>query len=171
MILAIRQDNQNPGIPVYAYITDQNNQLVYLFAYLNNGYNFVYDFVLNGSAVPASASMFVYRRNQPTQYYFYRRPQNQYSCQGGNEKECTQMKQILDEYAELFYQRHQLKKPSWGGFAFRLPKEYIKDAAIWENFLLTNYPPKRFQLPIIQNEISILWEKAILQTPGLKKPL
>lgn len=166
--LALRANNGLTNLPGQVYITDEKGKLVYLLAYLHNGYNFVYNFFLNGSDNSTQGFIFVYDREHPDQYYSYTNPQKAYACHA-EEQKCRKMEDILNTYTNLFIQKLGLRKPIWGGFSVKMPQTYIKEASAWEKKLLQFYPQVDLGR-IIRKDISVHLKSAAEKQMALKKP-
>ena len=163
--LAIRRDKNNTEVPVYAYLTDRDGSLIYLFAYLNNGYNFIYNFVLNGQKQSTEGYIFIYNRQQPDQYFIFKDYAKSEECHG-TDQNCAVMQNIFLDYSILFLRRHGLKMPVWGGLAAQDIKKHISNAAAWEKFLLTDYPPYFYRAPLVNKDVSYK-----MQRPALKSDI
>lgn len=139
--LQIEVKTDGRKIPGYVKIKDSKGRLVYLLAYLKEGYNLVYDAYLSGDVLPsAEASLFIYERNNKSNYYVYRNPPwPEIQCKA-SEQECKKMSNILENYAHDL-SKEGLKYPPFGGFYNGNHKNNIDNASSWENFLLKNYPP------------------------------
>lgn len=165
---AFRYEHAISAMPGQVYVMDEKGHLVYLLAYLHNGYNFVYNFFLNGSSNSTQGFIVVYDRKHPDQYYSYVRPKRDYACHA-NAKKCAEMEDILNTYTERFIQEFALRKPLWGGFYLKTPQTYIKEASSWENLLLKFYPQLDLANFILRKNISIYLRSAA-QDKDLKKP-
>ena len=135
-----------PHLPGYVYIEDTNGTPAYLFAYLENGYNLVYDFHINTTpkiwqaeqgrlVAKSTGSMFIYNRQHPHEYAFLGGPCQ--SALSGCPQMYAQMQRQLLYFSALysFLPPMNIAQPS-------LPiNNYLKNAKQWEEFLLSHYPP------------------------------
>lgn len=140
--LKIYVNIDDKDIPGYIKVLDSNNSVVYLFAYLSEGYNLVYDSHLSGKKVPSSyATLFIYERKNPDNFYAYRNPpMPERQCQSPRQ-ECSKMKTLLEKYSDYFINQGGMKYPYLGGFSNKNRILNQNDAMSWEKFLLNNYTP------------------------------
>lgn len=156
---AFRYEHAISAMPGQVYITDEKGNLLYLLAYLHNGYNFVYNFFLNGSSTSTQGFIVVYDRKHPEKYFSFTNPKQDYACHADKE-DCAKMEDILNTYTEHFIKEFALRKPFWGGFYLKTAQTYIKEASSWENLLLKFYPQLDFAGSILQKNISIYLRSA-----------
>ncbi len=124
------------GIPAYAAIINEKNMVIYLFAYLNNGYNMVYDFDLNGQSTSRNfnGTLFLYNRKDNSKVYAYRAPNKE-----TEESKNNPLRVMLYKYYELLIKSHTIPLPNLGGTPLNI-KEQIQDANTWQDWLRQNYP-------------------------------
>lgn len=164
---AFRYEHAISAMPGQVYVTDEKGKVVYLLAYLHNGYNFVYNFFLNGSSDSTQGFIVVYDRKHPDQYYYYVRPKRDYACHADKEK-CAEMESLLNTYTERFIQELALRKPIWGGFYLKTPQTYIKEASLWQNLLIEFYPQLDFANSILRKDITA-YLRSLTQNKGIKR--
>ncbi len=125
------------GIPAYIAITNEKNVLIYLLAYLKEGYNIVYDFNLNGGneTINLNGSMFIYNRQDNSQIYAYVAPDREKEADRNNP-----LRKVLESYYSRLAKSHTIPLPHWGGLGMKFPAEHIKEAQAWEKTLL-DYTP------------------------------
>lgn len=153
--LYIQVKTNGRDIPVSLKIKDQNGRLIYLFAYLKEGYNLVYDAYLSGDLIPSSAAtLFIYDRENKKDYYVYRDPPwPEIQC-FASESKCAEMSDLLGKYAYTL-KEDGLKYPVFGGFSNGSPEKNIANASSWENFLLGNYPPITLTLDKVKLDLKL----------------
>ena len=142
---------QSKRAPQEVRIYDSHNNTIFLFARLQDEYNFVWDAPLGrgetvlinagkGFESRISASVYIYNRNNPKEYYILSRPNRETkACSVKEDEVCQKMKTRTMEELNFYMEKYQMLLPA-GGWAFGIPKENIKIAEKWENFLLDNYP-------------------------------
>lgn len=137
LVLQISTDGKIPG---YIKITNEYNTAVYIMAYLEEGYNFVYDAYLEG-AQRVYPTMFVYNRKDQSKHYVYG-PQEKRgpSCEG-EPQECKKMAELLNKTLSLVRGNSDMRLPYFGGFGPYSAKQHIQNAQSWENYLLKNFTP------------------------------
>ena len=152
--LYIQVKTDGKDIPAYIKIKDGKDQLLYLFAYLKEGYNLVYDSYLSGKFIPSySATLFIYDRKNKSNYYVYGEDSwKGKHCQAPKRK-CEKMSSLLAKYAGELSCKEGLIYPYFGGFPDGSPKKNIADASSWENFLLRNYPPQTVFLEEVKQDL------------------
>ena len=149
------------SIPGYVYLTDEKQRPIYLFAYLENGYNLAYNIYLDGRYLGSEflGDLFVYKRESPSFYY----------VQGGkcnaSKEECQKMKEILEKNFQYFSQKYPLKKslPNWSVMS---AKDNITTAQKWEKLLLENFPPAF----VVREKIESKFKLIPIFHPPLKRP-
>lgn len=137
LVLQVSTDGKVPG---YIKITDEYNTAIYVMAYLEEGYNFVYDAYIEGRQKFYPA-MFVYNREDPSKNYVYG-PKEKYGprCQG-DAQECEKMENLLNQTLPLVRGDCKMVLPYFGGSGKYSQKQHIENAKSWENYLLKNFPP------------------------------
>lgn len=135
--LQVSTDGKVPG---YIKITDKDNTVIYIMAYLEEGYNFVYDAYLEGkhNYYPA---MFIYNRENPSKTYVYGPKEKRGPSCEGEPKECEKMAELLNKTLPLVRGDSRMTLPHFGGFGPYSAKQHIQNAQSWENYLLKNFPP------------------------------
>ena len=125
------------GIPAYLAITNENNLLIYMLAYLDNGYNIVYDFRLSGERAVRNfhGVLFIYNRENPSKSYVYIDPR--YDTE---ETKNNPLRQMLDKYYNRLVKSHNIPLPAWGDFGAKSKKDYLAEAKAWEEYLLNQVP-------------------------------
>ena len=137
LALQVSTDGKVPG---YIKITDKNNTVIYIMAYLEEGYNFVYDAYLEGkhNYYPA---MFIYNRENPSKTYVYGPKEKRGPSCEGEPQECEKMAELLNKTLPLVRGDSEMVLPHFGGFGAYSAKQHIQYAKSWENYLLKNFPP------------------------------
>lgn len=137
LVLQVSTDGKVPG---YIKITDKDNTVIYIMAYLEEGYNFVYDAYLEGkhNYYPA---MFIYNRGNPSKTYVYGPKEKRGPSCEGEPQECEKMAEILNKTLSLVRGDSEMVLPYFGGFGQYSAKQHIQNAQSWENYLLKNFPP------------------------------
>ena len=137
LALQVSTDGKVPG---YIKITDKNNTVIYIMAYLEEGYNFVYDAYLEGkhNYYPA---MFIYNRENPSRTYVYGPKEKRGPSCEGEAQECEKMAELLNKTLPLVRGDSEMVLPYFGGFGAYSAKQHIQNAKSWENYLLKNFPP------------------------------
>ena len=137
LALQVSTDGKVPG---YIKITDKNNTVIYIMAYLEEGYNFVYDAYLEGkhNYYPA---MFIYNRENPSKTYVYGPKEKRGPSCEGEPQECEKMAELLNKTLPLVRGDSEMVLPYFGGFGAYSAKQHIQNAKSWENYLLKNFPP------------------------------
>ena len=137
LALQVSTDGKVPG---YIKITDKNNTVIYIMAYLEEGYNFVYDAYLEGkhNYYPA---MFIYNRENPSKTYVYGPKEKRGPSCEGEPQECEKMAELLNKTLPLVRGNSEMVLPYFGGFGAYSAKQHIQNAKSWENYLLKNFPP------------------------------
>ncbi len=157
-------------IPGYIKVLDSDNNVVYLFAYLKEGYNLVYDSHLSGKNVPSSyATLFVYERNSPDNFYAYRNPPNPKKQCYSPQIKCVEMKILLEKYSDHFIGQGGMKYPRLGGFSNKNRLQNQRDAMSWEKFLLKNYTPLSVSEEKLKRILSDHWEE-LKENPKIRYP-
>ena len=152
-------------VPAFAYILDDKNQVVFLFAHLSEDYNFVYDYPFNSKYAigeiysnkrkssnmlvldydaayltkqhnQGNSEVFVYDRNI-TEHYYLLDTENSL-CKDFPEK-CYLMNRISSKYFYLFKQYLPLRNPS--GKAERLFPYAAKYTLGWDKYLMDKFQP------------------------------
>lgn len=137
LVLQVSTDGKVPG---YIKITDEYNTAIYVMAYLEEGYNFVYDAYIEGRQKSYPA-MFVYNREDPSKNYVYGpKEKDGPRCQG-DAQECEKMENLLNQTLPLVRGDCKMVLPYFGGFGKYSQKQHIENAKNWENYLLKNFPP------------------------------
>lgn len=135
--LNIKVNLEDKTVPAVVISADENNKILYLYAYLNKNYVFVFD--------RFERAAFVYDR------------QNLYdiftagSCQPKTPPDkCAEMKKLRDDMTAYF----NIKKEDagWGGIGFA--HKYIENASLWELWLKTNFKNSRPIIDEMKKEIS-----------------
>lgn len=137
LALQVSTDGKVPG---YIKIMDKNNTVIYIMAYLEEGYNFVYDAYLEGkhNYYPA---MFIYNRENPSKTYVYGPKEKRGPSCEGEPQECEKMAELLNKTLPLVRGDSEMVLPYFGGFGAYSAKQHIQNAKSWENYLLKNFPP------------------------------
>ncbi len=142
---------QSKKAPQEVRLYDSKDNTVFLFARLEDEYNFVWDeplgrggtVIINtgkGFESRRSASVYIYNRNNPKEYYILSRPHREAeACSVKDEEVCQKMKTRTMEELDFYTEKYHMLPPA-GGWVFGVPKDNIKIAQKWENFLLDNYP-------------------------------
>ena len=168
--------------PVFSYILDDNNNVVFLFAHLQGNLNFVYDYPFSSqykigdlydknnfkisnsfessyidhvnNTSKGNDEVFVYDRNVPEHYYLLN-AQNSL-CKDLPEK-CAEMRSVSIKYFNLFKEYLPLLSPS--GRAERFFPYAAKHTLSWDKYLVNKFQP-----------LSVLGvKKGILNTTGKLK--
>ena len=131
-------------VPAFAYILDDNNKLVFLFAHLKGKYNFVYDYPFNEHTLDnlengRDSEVFVYDRNNPQDYYLYKTDKN--LCDK-TDKKCREMKVLAGEYFKLFRQYFELQEPD--GQEKRYFPATVKYTLSWDKYITDKFRPLGF---------------------------
>lgn len=137
LALQVSTDGKVPG---YIKIMDKNNTVIYIMAYLEEGYNFVYDAYLEGkhNYYPA---MFIYNRENPSRTYVYGPKEKRGPSCEGEPQECEKMAELLNKTLPLVRGDSEMVLPYFGGFGAYSAKQHIQNAKSWEIYLLKNFPP------------------------------
>lgn len=133
----------SPKVPAYVYMQDETDSdkkpIVYLFAYLDNGYNIAHQFRLPQYDTHGPAGdFFIYKRANPNVYCAWGSPPSA-SCTG-TVKETEEMQNLLRIYHPYFKEKINLPD-SQTGWSEMFPRPAIEVAQQWEKVLLENYTP------------------------------
>ena len=137
LVLQVSTDGKIPG---YIKITNEYNTAVYIMAYLEEGYNFVYDAYLEGTQ-RVYPTMFVYNRKDQSKHYVYGPKEKRGPSCEGEPQECEKMAELLNKTLSLVRDNSDMRLPYFGGFGPYSAKQHFQNAQSWENYLLKNFPP------------------------------
>lgn len=137
--------------PLQAHITDSKGRTVFFFSRLDNEFNFVWDAPLGrggtvmvntkeGFQARSEASVYIYNRDNPNEYYIFQREHRQNeACSAKDPQCCQQMQEIAEKTLHAYQEKYNLLLPS-GGWVLEYAQDNIKMAQKWEEFLQTNVP-------------------------------
>ena len=133
----------SPKVPAYVYMQDETDSdkkpIVYLFAYLDNGYNIAHQFRLPQYDTHGPAGdFFIYKQANPNVYCAWGSTPSA-SCTG-TLKETEEMQNLLRIYHPYFKEKINLPD-SQTGWSEMFPRPAIEVAQQWEKVLLENYTP------------------------------
>lgn len=125
--------------PRYGYAVNEKGHILYLFAFLSNGYNFVYDGDFEDDHFGYAAAV-VYPRNNPQVFLAANGPRefNRF-CQG-TPAQCRALKKQQKEALAFFAKRYELPLKSTKDLQEVSYKEALRNAVRWEIFIRTRYP-------------------------------
>ena len=128
--LNIKVNLEDTTAPAIVISADENNKILYLYAYLNKNYVFVFD--------RFERAAFVYDRK--TLYDIFTAG----SCRQKTPPEkCAEMKKMRDDMMDA----------GWGGIGYA--HKYIENASAWELWLKTNFKNSRPVIDEMKEELSL----------------
>lgn len=130
--LVLQIAERKHGIPAYVALTDSNNVLLMLFAYLDNGYNIFFSFFVIDTDYRTNpgGKFFIYNRQDPEKQFYSYVPERQ---ETENDKN-SPMRNILNDYYKRLSKSHNIILPRKQEYAY-----VYRDYAIeWEKWLLEN---------------------------------
>lgn len=125
--------------PRYGYAVNEKGHVLYLFAFLASGYNFIYDGDFEDAHTGYTAAV-VYPRNNPQVFLAANGPRefNRF-CQG-TPAQCRALKKQQKEALAFFAKRYELPLKSIQDMQEVRYKEALRNAVRWEIFIRTRYP-------------------------------
>lgn len=125
--------------PRYGYAVNEKGHVLYLFAFLASGYNFIYDGDFEDAHSGYTAAL-VYPRNNPQVFLAANGPRefNRF-CQG-TPAQCRALKKQQKEALAFFAKRYELPLKSVQNMQKVRYKEALRHAVRWEIFIRTRYP-------------------------------
>ncbi|MBR3899905.1 MAG: hypothetical protein IKJ44_06515 [Elusimicrobiaceae bacterium] len=153
-------------IPGYLFLFDENKRPIYLFAYLKNDYNVVFNFYLDGRPMyqgEALADYFIYNRQNPKLFYV-----DGGTCHAPQEQ-CQEMQALMNKYFLYFAKKHRLPA-SMPGWSTAYSRDNIMMAQEWEKFFLAHFTPIYILEEKIKQDISHqrakVYKEKTLQRPA-----
>lgn len=167
LVLQVSTDGKVPG---YIKITDETGTVIYAMAYLQEGYNFIYDAYISGRAM-FNPAIFVYDRKDPSKTYLYYPKGKEGNNCTADMQECAEMESLLNKTLSLVKGNSKIILPPFGGWGGYSYKKHIDNARTWEKYLLKNYPPISVVKERLNNEISTHLQMQKKNQIKLKMPI
>ena len=172
--------SQSRQFPVQARISDEKDNTIFLFAYLQGEYNFVWENPLggeltillsgkNGLENRSNVSVYVYNRNNPQEYFIYPRSHRmQEGCSVQDVDICKKMKDSLEKVLPVFLEKYRMIPPA-GDWDFSHAAENLRVAQKWEKFLSEHYPSYHVSMQKIRQEMEEELKKVTLKKVPLSR--
>ena len=124
-------------LPAYAYILDENKQVIFLFAHLENGINWVYN-ALFYEEKPISASkgkqLMSYERNAPQNYFYWWESE---IPEGMSRQEWDKLKLVAMHTLRNFREHFSLPTPYITAQPWE--KEAVQQVSSWDDYLSSEF--------------------------------
>ena len=142
-------------IPLFAYAIAEG-KIIYLYAYLNEGYNFVYSYPFRYKKLHGEDScglagckekhgpseVFLYSRTYPYPAYVMGNPSDNKEVCKSYPDNCTEMKELGKKYRAFFEQNLGTVRPL-GGWLEQYSQRNIRDNLSWHYSLIKTFPPAK----------------------------